>query len=333
MAGKLRRGESSPGAWPGSRLRVSWQTRNCYHGIVSKATLRGTGVDSDFGWQPGMATDMVLACRNWGFRMPRVACLMMQKDEGELLRTWIEYHRGIFGKDNLFIYDNASTDVHTLNILKKYSGMGYSIDYQFTHNEAHLQKGKIFGNKIMQLEDLDNFDFFIPLDCDEFFVLRKDLGITTNKEEIHAELDALMDRDEVLSIDTAFYNIPNRPDYFLRWSHRKTFFRSGTFGSMDAGFHEGTSRKKLGRYETLFAHMHFHHKPYDILVEHAKNKLRPTIDPDNQAELNDPKNRNRLTDFITQGEDVYMERFQNYTGIHLPEFQRFIRNTGIQLPF
>ena len=51
--------------------------------------------------------------------MARVACVMMQKNEGELLRSWIEYYSHLFGRHNLFIYDNDSNDHLTVSILNK----------------------------------------------------------------------------------------------------------------------------------------------------------------------------------------------------------------------
>jgi hypothetical protein len=265
--------------------------------------------------------------------MPRVACLMMLKDEGELLRTWIEYHGRLFGRHNLFIYDNASTDPHTLAILRKYGDYGYSINRQFSDPNAHLRKGHIFGGMISALEATGHFDFFLPIDCDEFFVLREGNGITTLPAAIHAELDSLREQEQVLFLDTAFYNMLGRPEHYFKWSHRKNFFRSGTFGTMDAGFHEAQARTASGRHDTRFAHMHYHHKPYAVLVEHCKNKLRPAINPDDEAQLHDPRNKNRLTDLITQGEDAYMAKFRHQTGVHLPEFAHYIRSLGVNLPF
>lgn len=266
--------------------------------------------------------------------MARVACIMMQKDEGELLRTWVEYHKNLFGAHNLFIFDNASRDQLTLDILQKYKDDGISINCRFTDLEAHVRKSSIFGDLIRVLDQARYFDFFIPIDCDEFFVLRNGLGsVTADTSLIHAELDSLMEHDQALGIDRAYYNILSQPDHFFDWPHRKTFFRAGTFESMDSGFHEGKSSKAEGKFETRFAHVHYHHKPYKILVEHSKNKLRPFFDPDDEAQLNDPKNKNRLTDFITQGEAAYMHKFTTKKGMYLPQISHHLKLLGLMVPF
>lgn len=265
--------------------------------------------------------------------MARVACIMMQKNEGELLRSWIEYYRYLFGHYNLFIFDNASDDPLTLSILDKYQGDGISINRRFIDIDSHTKRNGIFGNLINALDASRYFDFLMPLDCDEFFVVRTEDGsVSTEAQDIHRELHSLLSIDQALGIDTSFYNILGKSDQFFKWPQRKTFFKAGTFLSMDSGFHEGVSRLAPGKYETKFAHLHFHHKPYAMIVEHSKNKLRAFFDADDEAQLRDPKNKNRLTEFILQGEGPYMSKFQT-TGLLLPQLGRKLRSLGAPIPF
>lgn len=59
----------------------------------------------------------------------KVAVLMMQKDEYRLLEPWILHHAELFGLENLYVYDNGSTDERCLSVLKKYSEKGMSVVY------------------------------------------------------------------------------------------------------------------------------------------------------------------------------------------------------------
>lgn len=69
----------------------------------------------------------------------QVSCLMMQKNEGELLRSWIEHHGNIFGISNLWIFDNGSDDPLTIKILNKYDGFGVNIIYdKKNHSDFEL---------------------------------------------------------------------------------------------------------------------------------------------------------------------------------------------------
>jgi hypothetical protein len=36
----------------------------------------------------------------------RIACVMMQKNEDELLRPWLAYHSYLFSPENLYVFDN-----------------------------------------------------------------------------------------------------------------------------------------------------------------------------------------------------------------------------------
>ncbi len=123
------------------------------------------------------------------------------------------------------------------------------------------------------------------------------------------------------------------PGYFFDRPQRKTFFRRDTFHSMDFGFHEGIAINNSKKKETDFTYIHYHHKPYNWLVESSKNKLRRFFDPDDEKELRDPKNANRLTDFINQGEDSYMEKFKSDNVVHLPDFMDRLKEIGVKPPF
>ena len=265
--------------------------------------------------------------------MVQVACIMMQKDEGELLRIWIEYHAQVFGFHNLYLYDNNSTDALTCRILRKYQDRGLSVNRMHPDVVAHTLKGSIFGDLIRSLDAFGEYDFFIPMDCDEFFVLRSGTTVTVEKTAIFAALMPLLAKPQALGIDISYYNILGQPDYFFAWPQRKTFFKRGTFLRMDSGFHEGQSRLAPGKLETRFAYIHYHHKPYNILFEHSKNKLRAFFDPDVPEQLHDPKHKNRLTDFITQGEASYMNKFKTDAGVYLPEFGNYLRKMGLSIPF
>ena len=48
--------------------------------------------------------------------MPKVACVMMQKDEAILLEPWLTYHGHLFGLENLFVIDDGSDDGSTTGL-------------------------------------------------------------------------------------------------------------------------------------------------------------------------------------------------------------------------
>jgi len=48
----------------------------------------------------------------------RLSIVLMQKDEGELLRAWINHHLEITTPELIYIFDNGSTCLKTQKILK-----------------------------------------------------------------------------------------------------------------------------------------------------------------------------------------------------------------------
>ncbi|MDN3563064.1 glycosyltransferase family 2 protein [Paeniroseomonas aquatica] len=241
---------------------------------------------------------------------PRIAFLMMQRDETSLLRPWLEYHSGQFGLENIFVWDNGSTDRKVLSTLYEYENKGLNVDYSAQSGVDFRRKGVLLGKKIKTLEKLGDYDFIIPIDCDEFLALEQDPGkVSINREEILSVFSELKNTSAPLGISVAYNNILGRPEEFERVAHKKTFFRSGTFKGMDRGYHMGESLHTNVKLETKLVFLHFHYKPYGVILEHSKNKLRPFFNIDNPNELKALAGKNRLADFILQGETAYMERF------------------------
>jgi len=213
----------------------------------------------------------------------RVACLMMHRDEGDLLRPWVMYHAALFGIENLYIFDNGSSSLSVRSELAALELEGAIVDRSNGKTEDYRRKGQIIGSQIRFLEG--QYDFFIPLDCDEFVVVRTgDRSIACDPDAVHAALEELAGEKRALQVDAAFWNILNSPEWFWCWSYRKVFFAKDSFLSTDHGHHNGRT-KEGGILHTNFAYMHYHHKPYELMVEHAKNKLRPFVDVENREAL------------------------------------------------
>lgn len=267
-----------------------------------------------------------------GGKMVRVACIMMQKDEDHLLEPWIEYHAYLFGYENLFIFDNGSTSPHTLAVLDKCEANGVTVNRDYP--TQYDRKGDIIGAKIAELEKLNCYDFMNPLDCDEFFVLQYDKKtVSSNSEDIHAELARLND-DRAFRVSDAYYNIIGYPDLYWCWEHNKTFFKAGTYAYLDHGHHSGKSRLAPGKCDTRFAHLHFHHKPYQLIRAHARNKLSPYVDvADNAAVAAFAGCGSHLTKYLMESEEAYMARFSDSHAIAIPQFSDRLRSLGLVVPF
>ncbi len=99
-------------------------------------------------WSLGERPALLGKLSSWGkprleVRAMRVACIMMQKNEGDLIHPWIVYHAELFGLSNLFIYDNGSTDVKTLKTLEKYERQGLNVFYDKSEKNTLKRRARL----------------------------------------------------------------------------------------------------------------------------------------------------------------------------------------------
>lgn len=263
----------------------------------------------------------------------RAAIFMMQKNEDEHLRPWLEYHSFLFGAENLYVWDNGSTSGRCLSILQEYERLGTKVDYSRTTGVDFRRKGVMMGETIKELDKSGCYDFYFPLDCDEFLAVETSPGnIRCDSAAIAKEFAGLKGEERALSVQWAYYNVLGHKDYFWRLPHPKTFFGFNTFKYMDHGYHVGEAKAE-GRRESRFVYIHYHYKPHAVIVEHSKAKLRPTVDIDNpeilQAEY---KKGNRLAKFILESEEVYMQKFKTDNALYMPRVENFFEAIGSRAP-
>lgn len=209
----------------------------------------------------------------------QVACLMMQKNEDTLLEPWILYHGAMFGFENLYVYDNGSASSVCRSLLSKYAAFGVNVDISFSNKHDFENKGTLFAEKIKALEALDKYDFYFPLDCDEFIVAEQSEGfVRFDAAAVFDELSAYICDDRPLRIVAAYDNNPVVPGYFYRSdTQRKTFFASDACESLDIGFHDGKTKSGLDSVKTNIAYVHFHYKIFSDYLFSARQKLEGRV--------------------------------------------------------
>lgn len=252
---------------------------------------------------------------------PSVACLMMQKNEGRLLNAWAAYHGRLFGAGNLFVHDNGSSDPGTLAVLREIEAKGVNIVRSCTETRHFHTKGWVFRCKIVELESRpDNgFDFFMPLDCDEFVAAHAEHGMSFDPDTILAALESVRGSLGVLKIAYSWLNAPGVSHRFFERKESKCFFAAGTISGLDAGFHRGKSRHDEPPRSTAITHVHLHSKPYRRMVELTRDKLTGLVE-----------------DWSVEGLDHYVAH--NKTGTHLPKYLKmseleYAKSTSAQREF
>lgn len=265
---------------------------------------------------------------------PRVACIMMQRNERTLLRPWVEYYSDLFGSDNLFIFDNGSTDEDVRTYLQKIKmERGIHVDFSHQSSVDFRRKGVIFQKLIKELEAMGYYDLFLPLDCDEFIsVLVRDnveQKFSLDNDSIYRELRRYTYNSHALKVKTFFNNMPHKVDTFYEQKGEKTFFTANSIASLDHGFHNGKtdSGKEL---VTNITYVHFHNKPLEELKEHAYNKLAPMLDIDDESVLNELlEQKNRLALNLMETKASYERRFESKEALFNNELNQRLKSKGI----
>ena len=217
--------------------------------------------------------------------MPNVACIMMQKNEDLLIEFWILHHAELFGLENLYIFDNGSSSDHVVEVLRRYEAAGVNVIWDQSTPRHFDLKGWVIGDLIRDLEKRASYDFFFPLDCDEFVALAEKTGFTTSRNKILDFLDTRKGSDTVLRVNHCLINVPGSLNVFGIVGHTKSIVPAGRFRAIDHGFHEAELEGGKAFRNTPIIHVHMHNKPFAVLLQHAKDKLQPYVDVNDREAL------------------------------------------------
>lgn len=204
----------------------------------------------------------------------RVAAICMQKDEGELIRSWILHHANVFGAENIFVLDNVSEDVMTLAVLDWAERCGVNV---IRRVEDFERKGIEVSNLIDSLRD--QYEWFVPLDSDEFIGVYSDGKLSMERQAILSELQALQP-DKIVRMGHYIWAIPGSSlGYYTE--ARKVIVPSSQKVQLDLGFHLFSwDASSFGNTvdDGLFqpanlCYVHLHNRPYEKALASARKKL------------------------------------------------------------
>lgn len=206
----------------------------------------------------------------------RIAILMMQKDEAELLPAFLRYHASLFGHRSLFIFDNGSNDPRVHSALREAASRGANVFWQYSSPDHFIAKGDIFSGLIKRLDREDRHDFYFPLDCDEFLACLTDAGPSCRKDLILKTLLPLRGDPAPLAIRHKYVSSPIRRNHYKIYiASPKSFFASDACDYLDHGFHHARSRAGLEAVETEIVYFEFHNLTYRRNLKSAAAKIIP----------------------------------------------------------
>lgn len=263
----------------------------------------------------------------------KIACVMMQKNERELLPLWISFYSYLFPSNDLYIFDNGSTDIDVINSLHEAQKKGINVNYNHNSPKDFENKGEIIGGKIKEIENL--YDFIFPLDCDEFIGCKTHNGdISFIIDDIENELSRHLETKETLLFDSQGFNSIISKKHFLFRKDRKCFFRKGTFLSLDVGFHWGITKFCDGEHRTNLIQLHFHNKPYEIAKEHAREKLKLRVSSFEPAEIKKYNGPGvHMVKYFTMKKEDYLDGFIFQSCTEVSSFDKLLTKLNVTWPY
>jgi len=212
----------------------------------------------------------------------KIACVMMQRNEDLCLAPWLRYHGALFGHKNLFVLDHGSDHETVLHELNAAADQGVHV-MRLPNTADYRQKGDFVSYAMRQAES--GYDFVLPLDCDEFVVLRLPWGAPSCRpDDILDYFESLSPSSLAFGVAENFLNMLGHPKTFFALPYEKVFFRGGHCGVVDHGSHKIIWPFMQAR-ATRLVYVHYHHRQFARFRRAALQKLAPFVDITDEAAL------------------------------------------------
>jgi hypothetical protein len=143
-----------------------------------------------------------------------------------------------------------------LDELKRTEALGCNVSFEFSSHADFERKGEILASHINEMTD--QYDAFLPLDCDEFIGIKVSDGYSCQKNDLLKGFGAV-EPNTGYQIQQRFYNHPFKKNLFTKnlKGVRKLFFGKSKVESLDVGFHDCVLPKNI--YLSPFVYFEFHH--------------------------------------------------------------------------
>ncbi|GBR43323.1 glycosyltransferase family 2 protein [Neokomagataea thailandica] len=264
--------------------------------------------------------------------MTRIRCITMQKNEADLLEPWLLWHGALFGFENLTVIDNGSTEPNVKRIQNRYKKRGVTVINHYKTYDDFLNKGAIFQEVIQKWDQESNYDFALPMDCDEFIAVFLD-RLSVQPDDILAEFANLKNERATLVTDRILLNVPNAPGYFRPQNIPRALFHAQTIEGLDRGLHSPISRYHERCVRTPFVYLHLHNRPdYEAIKRFARQKLNtPDGATPEQLTHQHPHTQagHHLFHFFQRDQAAFLEDYQNHPDIYAPSIITRFQTLGI----
>jgi hypothetical protein len=212
----------------------------------------------------------------------KIAAIMMQKNEVGLLDEWLAYYSELCqGYDNLYIFDDHSTEPSVITTLSAAKEAGVHIRYNTAPGYRYQDKGRLASDLIRSLDS--RYDCYIPNDCDEFICVDSPDGPIIGRNPVVSVIEEWIEEFNrpLLRLNGGFDNVPGKTQ-LIRQHCKKIVVRSLPPGVvLDYGCHlfnySGNQRDTVDERflaPSRLRYIHFHNKPFPLLQECSREKLK-----------------------------------------------------------
>lgn len=209
-----------------------------------------------------------------------IAVVMMQRNELDLLPTWLAHYEHLFGPQNLWILDDSSTNQQVDKILQGAQRRGVQV-VRFDKRQGVDAKGRLVEE--LRARELEGFRFVLPCDADELLYLDADGSPTTDRGEISNYLHKLPScGDGVYRISRQIRNVP-RSSWGATRGIRKGFLGRSSNAHIDVGFHFPVPEDRT--VETDLGFLKFTNRPYEEQIQFSRQKLESRLTSFSPLEL------------------------------------------------
>jgi hypothetical protein len=107
--------------------------------------------------------------------VPTLAVVLLTKDEHDLIEDFLAYHGALFGRENVVVVDNGSTDARVLEAYDRHRSLGGSVVVEprpFREAAAFMSE-----HMMRMIRMCPHYEFILPLETDEFVFVREKEGI------------------------------------------------------------------------------------------------------------------------------------------------------------
>jgi hypothetical protein len=215
----------------------------------------------------------------------KIAIFAMVKNEGRMLEAWIKHHSSLVGIKNLYLFDNGSTDSLTIKILSEAENLGCNVERRFTEKKHFEAKGSIMLIKFQELDLFEDYDFYLPLDCDELLAVELNGSVFCSKDLILNSFQSIPITKEPLKMTKGWIHNPLKLGFFRQNPINKTFFYRESAIALDTGYHAGKSKNPGNPLGTSFGLLDYHFLTFEQTKIRAKEKLLGRLDISDYRQL------------------------------------------------